>query len=340
MNITFLIGNGFDLNLGLPTGYTDFIKYHREQGLTDMISMAIRDDYQTWSNVESALGEFTANVSQENLEEFAESKCTLDESLSDYLTHINDAYALTLANDGAAEFRKKILNLSQEFNETDRSTYNSTLLRVGESIQYCFVSFNYTDYLDRIVNAAGKIEPFYKRNANGKVYSDDLKAPIHVHGMLGGNAILGVNDDSQVLAPDDIKRQLSALMLKPEINTSLGERRTEHAKELIQSSRYVLVYGMSLGKTDAMWWKLLAEWLKGSSDRRIVLYTRSPKINNKSASRTIMCQNEKRNEFLKAANCTDTTISKQIIVVPNTKVFTFDSISISPATADERTEAV
>ena len=74
MNITFLIGNGFDLNLGLPTGYTDFIKYHREQGLTDMISMAIRDDYQTWSNVESALGEFTANVSQENLEEFAESK--------------------------------------------------------------------------------------------------------------------------------------------------------------------------------------------------------------------------------------------------------------------------
>ena len=185
MNITFLIGNGFDLNLGLPTGYTDFIKYHREQGLTDMISMAIRDDYQTWSNVESALGEFTANVSQENLEEFAESKCTLDESLSDYLTHINDAYALTLANDGAAEFRKKILNLSQEFNETDRSTYNSTLLRVGESIQYCFVSFNYTDYLDRIVNAAGKIEPFYKRNVNGKVYSDDLKAPIHVHGMLG-----------------------------------------------------------------------------------------------------------------------------------------------------------
>ena len=340
MNITFLIGNGFDLNLGLPTGYTNFIKYHREQGLTDMISMAIHDDYQTWSNVESALGEFTANVSQENFEEFLESKCLLDESLSDYLTHINDTYALTLGSDGAAEFRKKILNLSQEFNEADRSTYNSSLSRVGESIQYCFISFNYTEYLDRIINAAGKIEPFYKRNVSGKVYSDDLKAPIHVHGILSGNAILGVNDDSQMLAPDDIKRQLSALMLKPEINTSLGERRTEHAKELIQSSRYVLVYGMSLGKTDAMWWELLAEWLKGSSGRRLVLYTRSPKVNHKSASRTIMWQNEKRKKFLQAANCTDADISKQIIVIPNTKVFTFDNISISPATADERTEAV
>lgn len=30
MNITFFIGNGFDLNLGLKTRYKDFYKYFKE----------------------------------------------------------------------------------------------------------------------------------------------------------------------------------------------------------------------------------------------------------------------------------------------------------------------
>ena len=28
MNILYLIGNGFDLNLGLPTRYSDFLEYY------------------------------------------------------------------------------------------------------------------------------------------------------------------------------------------------------------------------------------------------------------------------------------------------------------------------
>ena len=31
MNITFLIGNGFDLNLGLATAYSDFVKYYTQK---------------------------------------------------------------------------------------------------------------------------------------------------------------------------------------------------------------------------------------------------------------------------------------------------------------------
>ena len=30
MNITFLIGNGFDLNIGLATKYSDFLKKYTE----------------------------------------------------------------------------------------------------------------------------------------------------------------------------------------------------------------------------------------------------------------------------------------------------------------------
>ena len=40
MNITFLIGNGFDLNLGLATAYSDFVKYYKE---TDAEKNACKD---------------------------------------------------------------------------------------------------------------------------------------------------------------------------------------------------------------------------------------------------------------------------------------------------------
>ena len=30
MNITFMIGNGFDRNLGLKTTYSDFIKWYKK----------------------------------------------------------------------------------------------------------------------------------------------------------------------------------------------------------------------------------------------------------------------------------------------------------------------
>lgn len=28
MNVTLILGNGFDLNMGLPTAYSDFYKYY------------------------------------------------------------------------------------------------------------------------------------------------------------------------------------------------------------------------------------------------------------------------------------------------------------------------
>ena len=38
MNITFLIGNGFDRNLGLETTYSDFVKeYKKTNGSTETL---------------------------------------------------------------------------------------------------------------------------------------------------------------------------------------------------------------------------------------------------------------------------------------------------------------
>ena len=63
MNITFLIGNGFDLNLGLNTGYKDFLKeYVRIKSnvyYLDKFKEDILENFDTWASAEEAFGKYT-----------------------------------------------------------------------------------------------------------------------------------------------------------------------------------------------------------------------------------------------------------------------------------------
>ena len=53
MNITFLIGNGFDLNLGLKTTYSDFLKEYTsvidEKDPLKSFKKYILKDFDKWS---------------------------------------------------------------------------------------------------------------------------------------------------------------------------------------------------------------------------------------------------------------------------------------------------
>ena len=80
MNITFLVGNGFDLSAGLRTAYRDFYDWYCAQpsGNLDiqMFKNGIRDDVlhggETWANFELGLGQYAAHFSGERLVKFQE----------------------------------------------------------------------------------------------------------------------------------------------------------------------------------------------------------------------------------------------------------------------------
>ena len=67
MNITFLIGNGFDLNLGLETSYNSFIKKYTKgiknaKDTDDILyyfKKKISKDIGLWSSAEEAIGKIT-----------------------------------------------------------------------------------------------------------------------------------------------------------------------------------------------------------------------------------------------------------------------------------------
>lgn len=90
MNITFLLGNGFDIGLGLKSGYKNFYSYFIENSSDhNMIKKEIeadkKENYSNWSDLEIALGKFTKNVSKETLNEFIKDKIEMDTLLKQYL---------------------------------------------------------------------------------------------------------------------------------------------------------------------------------------------------------------------------------------------------------------
>lgn len=54
MNVTLILGNGFDLNMGLPTSYSDFYKYYLQVGSlesTNMIKQEFGEKPRIWADL-------------------------------------------------------------------------------------------------------------------------------------------------------------------------------------------------------------------------------------------------------------------------------------------------
>ena len=75
MIIVYLIGNGFDVNLGMKTSYADFYDWYVEESVSnsDNIERLKKniDAYKEsnlWADLEEGIGKYVANV--ETIEEF------------------------------------------------------------------------------------------------------------------------------------------------------------------------------------------------------------------------------------------------------------------------------
>lgn len=334
MNITFLIGNGFDLNLGLKTRYTDFYKYYMEHNPNDLISKSILDNYELWADLEMGLGAFLEKIDETQIEEFLDSKRNLEKLLSEYLTLQNQRVSLADESTIAEEFKKKTTGFFNDFNASDKEEYRKSIANIHEVINYSFVTFNYTDILDRIILAAQqKCKPFCNHSAGGTGYNDAVKSAHHVHGKLTEDLILGLDNKDQILN-EKLKNnpRLTNYIIKSTVNKALGERKTEIAKEIIDKSRYICLFGLSIGDTDALWWSYIIQWLSKSFENRLVLFVNENTMVQLSGQEKIRFRDAKRLNMLDRSKCADAKIMEavqdKIIVVPNSKIFTFENIVV------------
>ena len=94
---------------------------------------------------------------------------------------------------------------------------------------------------------------------------------------------MGVNDKSQIenesLAEDE---EFKSLFVKPEVNFELKTQVERDGKQIIDNSDVICVYGMSLGKTDKLWWKKLVEWLRADAKHQLVIFLYDDKCATKT----------------------------------------------------------
>lgn len=331
MNITFLIGNGFDVNLGLKTQYRDFYEYYKKHDPKDIISKSINNEsnYELWSDLELGLGLFLKNIHKDQIDEYLNSKDKLEEMLTEYLLIENKR--LILNADISTEFKNKIINFYKDFSVEDKEECQKILAYCDEKINYKFVTYNYTDALDRIIAKTVKdINPFYTHKYAGTIFHDTLSEPLHIHGSLGQDMILGINDTSQInnsLLKNNT--DIKDCIVKPTVNKNLRNKRIASMEKIINDSSYICLYGLSMGDTDNIWWSYLIKWLLRSQKNRLVLFVYDSTKIQCSAQQKIRFINKNKNIMFQKGKCDEKTkkeIENRIIVVHNSDIFNFEKI--------------
>lgn len=322
MNILFIIGNGFDLNIGLKTGYRDFYKFYAEQKLSDTdliikLKKSIKSNVETWSDLELSLGRYISQL--HTLSDFDAMYFDIKEKLSKYLGMEQEKF--DYSNLDSRMLFHNFLNPEKELSQRDQNELESWGNRVGRSQTTAVhvLTFNYTKTLENIVgDKASSLEIGKKRGQQAF-----LKGIEHVHGYVDKRLVLGVNDVGQI-ENEKLKKSQEVIeaMVKPIHNQRLGHTRDEVCMKMISDANLICIFGSSIGYSDQMWWEKIGEKL-GDTCRLIIFH----KVDDMNEEHEILGLREEREIVKKFLSMTKLSekergdVEKYIYVGINTDLF-------------------
>lgn len=179
-------------------------------------------------------------------------------------------------SDFASEFAQSIAipNILKGFREVQKQQLENAISSFGDGYVFNFVNFNYTGTLDSCVEMVESVPGILgKRTWRNTVYDNAIGQVIHVHGSTERDMVLGVNDETQIKAldlfsgyGDEYKNQI----IKPKTNEMNEENIDRKVANLILNSHLIYVYGMSMGETDALWWKRIVDRIYNNSSVHLI----------------------------------------------------------------------
>lgn len=285
MNITFLIGNGFDLNAGLETTYSAFLKDYLSHTAEDderikYFKQVILKDTEMWSNAELAFGAATKQFETDGYtaEDFCECHEDFCIKLANYLTEqeqrINYSSLQELLRKG---FAQGLQNYKKGFREAENDVLKNGENAVSGAYTFNIITFNYTaligichQYLEKSANPL-----LGSRAVNGSKYQNACGKLIYAHGSVNRDMVLGVNDVSQIAAPslfDEYDDIYINELIKQKTNEINGWNTDKKAYELLKSSDLIYIYGMSLGKTDQLWWERICTLMAQKPHLHVIIH--------------------------------------------------------------------
>ena len=279
MNITYLIGNGFDLNLGLNTKYTDFIETYKNlvsgNIILDSFRLNVASNLPFWSNAELAFGKCTEDFTDAT--DFSDCHADFCAELANYLkAQESRLYFEKLGEFIPSPFSESIKAYNTGFREEQQQQIKSCFNEVSGGIVYNFISYNYTRTLDKCINLTKNKSLLGQRSYRGTVYNNSFGSVLHVHGYTDRDMVLGVNDESQIKNPklfEGLPEEFIGQIIKRKTNQLNEEHIDEKCAALLNKSDLIYVYGMSIGETDALWWQRICTLLKDKPNARVILHT-------------------------------------------------------------------
>ena len=285
MNIVHIVGNGFDLNLGLKTSYKNFYEFYIKQESKSNNVVLLKKEIESyldnkptienWSDLELELGRFTSKI--KSVEEFELVRQDIIFNLSVYLKSIENSFEQKKIN--THELSVYLSSPHSELRNGDRIIFESLLNSLKHEIAYIdIISFNYTSILDNLIQSfIGKTMSFAKAISKNSV----IRKVKHIHGSLEERMIIGVNDNSQVLN-DNFNKDIdfSEAFIKTEYNKASSHLVDDECISLIKNANIICIFGSSLGLTDKFWWELICERLLKQNCKLIIYQKNFNIVNN------------------------------------------------------------
>lgn len=278
LNVTFLIGNGFDLNLGLKTSYKNFIEYYLSDTKGDSVIIAAFKDNidrnkKNWSDAEIEFGNYTENYSDEDGYMFR--ICYNDFYLK--MRHYLKEQEHLVKKEHLDKIEEGIINLFNNFKEDFRTQrkaiINKHISSYSGGYNYNILNFNYTRVIDKcFINNKNEIALKTHQRNN---YASLINSPIHIHGTLDHSMVFGVNDESQIKNIsifNNIDSEFLEQFIKPSANEMNEEEIDIIGEQIIGDSHIIYVYGMSFGASDTIWWKRIVERLNTDKHSQLLIY--------------------------------------------------------------------
>lgn len=269
MIITFLIGNGFDLKLGMKTKYSDFYNYyksiHSENNTISTFKKNIDVKNDTWADLELALGKYLANIPDD--EDAITLYNDVKTELSKYITSQESLHSCSDSNKDAIiddlMYPEKYFRVAEKTNIIHRGKTPNDHYSVN------IISFNYTKTLEHLIGYTN--QAIRKLATSGhQRYLSEIE---HIHGFTSERLILGVNDISQI-DNEDLKKVTRVLRryVKSTNNDTYQLGHEQKCCNWISKSRIICIYGLSLGDSDKNWWIRIGERLKNNDCILLLFY--------------------------------------------------------------------
>ena len=338
MRYVIMIGNGFDIGLGLRTAYSDFIDEYKNspainsersdgrKSVEDILKAHIQRDPQTWADAEKAFAElrFSAmfkdceNIKRNILDVFA----SFTAALNNYLAKQEHSRELNGVSRGVSElfFQHMMQSVFMGMPEWLREQELSRLGDINDRQQvlnYCsFINFNYTETFDKLLeikaegtHSTSEHYSFDQRAVGVEILNREslfvLERLVHVHGSnKARNSVFGVSDSQQIT--DITAREMAetiGFLVKDCTDREKAAGNYDLTAEVLKDADRVVLFGLSIGNSDRYWWRVLMERVRNVKDFRVFVfpYSRKPeKINNDNDY--LMLQYEWRKKFTECLN--------------------------------------